>query len=486
VSGNGILQLHESERLAALAQRAGGKLLIWVAVAVLLTPFVHTEVVLPAVILTTLFPARRRALLSLAAVYVLANLVLRRSDGMAGPAVGVWSQLGAGAVLAGASYLLFRCARSFDRLPAAVRRHPLLWLHLGFWCLAAVLWKAPAGSALWRFELLVWGLLPLLLWRASFLLLAGKRGRAADTSFGDHLFYLWPAFGGTDVPFGKGFDYLARHEASSSAELARSQLAGLKLLVLACLWFVTLELMGGVVHGVSDDGLRRALSGFSLNVPPLGSLLRGELTTSVPMAWLALYVELVRVCLALAVIGHVVVGSLRLLGFNVFRNTYKPLLAESIVDFWNRFYFYFKELLVELWFYPTYLSTFRKHPRLRTFTAVFAAAFVGNLYYHVLRDRDLVARADLDTLIQLHAPRAFYCLLLTTGIFLSMLRQQSLRGAPVITPPSVLARLRRIAGVWTFFALIHIWAVTIPGVGIGARFDFVLHLLGLGGASVHP
>jgi len=25
----------------------------------------------------------------------------------------------------------------------------------------------------------------------------------------------------------------------------------------------------------------------------------------------------------------------------MFRNTYKPLLAESIVEFWNRYYYYF-------------------------------------------------------------------------------------------------------------------------------------------------
>ena len=41
-----------------------------------------------------------------------------------------------------------------------------------------------------------------------------------------------------------------------------------------------------------------------------------------------------------------IVGYLRLCGFNVFRNTYKPLLAETMVEFWNRYYYYFKELLV--------------------------------------------------------------------------------------------------------------------------------------------
>jgi hypothetical protein len=42
--------------------------------------------------------------------------------------------------------------------------------------------------------------------------------------------------------------------------------------------------------------------------------------------------------------GHMIIGTLRLFGFNVFRNTYKPLLSESILEFWNRYYYYFKEL----------------------------------------------------------------------------------------------------------------------------------------------
>jgi len=62
--------------------------------------------------------------------------------------------------------------------------------------------------------------------------------------------------------------------------------------------------------------------------------------------WVGLYLELVWETLSLAAKGHVWIGVLRLFGFNVFRNTYKPLLAETVVDFWNRYYYYFKELMM--------------------------------------------------------------------------------------------------------------------------------------------
>jgi hypothetical protein len=41
-------------------------------------------------------------------------------------------------------------------------------------------------------------------------------------------------------------------------------------------------------------------------------------------------------------------------------------------------------VLVNFFFFPTFTRHFKKHPRLRMFAAVFMAAFVGNLYYHLI------------------------------------------------------------------------------------------------------
>ena len=102
------------------------------------------------------------------------------------------------------------------------------------------------------------------------------------------------------------------------------------------------------------------------------------------MRWASIYCELFWLVLHVAVRGHVIIAWLRLSGFHVFRNTYKPLLAESVVEFWNRYYFYFKELMAVFFFYPAFTRHFRTHPRVRLVWAVFAAAFFGNMYYHCL------------------------------------------------------------------------------------------------------
>jgi len=190
-----------------------------------------------------------------------------------------------------------------------------------------------------------------------------------------------------------------------------------------------------------------------------------------PLAWASVYLELIRITLLLAITGHVIVGCLRLLGFNVFRNTYKPLLAESIVDFWGRYYFYFKELLVDLFFYPAFLSCSWAGKKLRLFIAVFAAAFAGNMYFHFLLRYELVTNLEFASLWADLGPRLIYCGLLAFGIWISMLRQEKRRAGDV--RETALVRLRRIAGVWTFFGVINIWNVGPPGLDISERFQFV-------------
>jgi D-alanyl-lipoteichoic acid acyltransferase DltB (MBOAT superfamily) len=195
-------------------------------------------------------------------------------------------------------------------------------------------------------------------------------------------------------------------------------------------------------------------------------------------AWVSLYVALVWDVLKLAARGHEIVGILRLFGFNVFRNTYKPLLAPSIVEFWNRYYYYFKELLVEFFFFPTYVRRFRRSPRLRIFAATLAAAGFGNLYYHVLQHDAFMLTLEWAAIGSWLLSRGFYCLLLSVGIYVSMRREQGRRGTTAAAPVPVLTQVRRVAGVWTFFALISIWSDDNVA-GFGQRVSFFLALFGV-------
>jgi hypothetical protein len=464
-----LAQFHEHEELLRAAQTRWGAAVLWCAAVGLLVWHDSNLWMLAALTLVMLYPASKRLFLSLAAVGMIVEGALKRTHlGATGMTdLFPWLLLmGRVAMVLGLLYLAYLAALRFKQWPALIRRYPLLTLHGGIWLgLMLTPWLG------------VFGRLPFLAWRLSYLVALARRDKAAGTRFHDHLFYLMPVFGGTSTPYGKGLDFLSRHEARDPDAFARSQLAGIKLLVLATLWIYLLDVMDVLVFGQASQRLPAQFESWSLGLPRLVELLQAGVGPTWYQGWAVLYLELIRATLALAALGHVIIGSLRLLGFNVFRNTYKPLLAESILEFWNRYYYYFKELLVDFFFYPTYLKLRSASPRLRLFLAVFAAAFLGNMYYHVLTQPEPVIVLDVALLWATWGPRLVYCFLLAFGIWVSMLREQQKRrvGAGATLP----VRLRRIAGVWTFYAVIEIWSTQSPEAGFLERAAFLASLFAL-------
>lgn len=369
----------------------------------------------------------------------------------------------------------YRAAQNFASLPDFVRRRPLVSLHGAFWALLMVLWTIRRADP--RLATMLAGCalaMPFLMWRLSYLLLTAQRCKMAGTGLRDHAIYIWPVWGGTDTPFGKGLDYLKSTEAQDEEALARSQLAGLKLFVLALLCSVGDKLIDGLVFG-SHNFYRQVLGDATLGIPTVSAMLAQPGAHPIWSRWVAIYSDLFQQVLSLGAYGHVVVGYLRLCGFNVFRNTYKPLLAETIVEFWNRYYYYFKELLVNFFFLPAFIRYFRRSPRMRLFTAVFASAFFGNVYYHMIQHDSLVY-GGWSALAKQLVPRISYCFLLALGIYLSMLREQRRPGARRARPWP--RRALAVFGVWTFFAVIRLWKP------VEATFDARLkYLLGLAGVA---
>jgi hypothetical protein len=473
-----LSQFHEQPRLLVLAESAPGQTVIWLMALILLRLHEVTLLMPLAIAAVMLQPARRRLILSIAAVAVVAEHYLSRqrlsiADLVSAPTgVDVSAWLRFGVLLTGSillMYGIFLIARRAHAWPLLLRSQPVLALHV-------VLLLGLAVGGLWPLFAIFGELVPWLIWRLSYMVKFFAQNNGRGQKFSDHLFYLWPVFGGSRTPYGKGLDYLGRYEAKDRASIARAQLAGLKLLMLALAWSWLLQLFDALVYGSAETTLVQGLERWSLGWSRLGGMIGAETGPGLLEAWLGIYLELFRSVLYLAAGGHVVVGCLRLVGFNVFRNTYKPLLADSVLEFWNRYYYYFKELLVEFFFYPTYLRTSWAAPRLRLFLAVFAAAGFGNMYYHVLGGPQLIMSGDLVGLWHAWNSRLIYCLLLATGIWVSMLRQQSRRtsGASI----GRLIRCRRIGAVWTFYALIHVWNVQAAGADPAARFNFYLRLAG--------
>jgi hypothetical protein len=276
-----------------------------------------------------------------------------------------------------------------------------------------------------------------------------------------------PFWGSTVTPFGKSVTYLRKFEARTDEELAVTQLKGVKLAAWVVLLGACLGGLKTLVHGhlgvpAFDDAFLQFLAGSAFS------------RAFCHLSLLAYFAEDV---LAMSVWGGVIVACARMAGFRLLRNTYRPLEATTLIEFWNRYYFYYKELLVDHFFYPTFLRCFRTHRKLRMFFATFAAACLGNLLFHFIRDIRFVAELGLWNALAGEASHAFYTFVLAIGLGLSQMR-----GRPARARRGWLrGRVLPCAGVVAFFCALHVFDAPLDREhSILQRGQFFLYLLGLG------
>ncbi|WP_291989042.1 hypothetical protein [Candidatus Accumulibacter sp. ACC007] len=276
-----------------------------------------------------------------------------------------------------------------------------------------------------------------------------------------------PFWGGpSSIPFGKGAGFLRKNLSKTPADLAITQIKGVKLL----LWSNVLLAMKVALTWICEQ---------KLSIPSvelaLGAYLDGQ-AFPVLIGWSALVWSTAKFCLRTAYWGHLFIGGARLAGFRLPRATWRPLEARTLIEYFNRFSYYFKELLVDFFFVPTFFRVFRKHPRLRMFFATFMAAGVGNVIFHFVREVDLVAAMGVSAAIESFTSYAFYCLVLATGIGISQVRANA-----GYRPSSTLAgRLWSFVTVWGFVVCLHVFSDESRRHTLLERWSFLASLFGVG------
>jgi hypothetical protein len=272
-------------------------------------------------------------------------------------------------------------------------------------------------------------------------------------------------WGYTVTPFGKGAVYLRKFEAKSPAELAVTQLKGLKLLTWALLLLVAEQCFEYTVHGLL--GVPDYTDAFAAQI--------GGHSYAWPLCWASLAADFFENLLDVSWSGGIVIACARMAGFRLLRNTYRPLQAKTIAEFWNRYLYYFKEFLVDFFFYPTFLRFFRKHRPMRLFFATFMAACVGNVVYHFVGEIDQVAELGAVKAIVGFQTYVFYGFLLALGITASQLRPRKARTAEHWFHDRVLPPLR----VLMFYCILHIFDYDGREYSLWEHFRFLFHLFGV-------
>jgi len=451
-----------TSRLQTLAASSGGRIFLAILCCAALWPAYGYVALLifGAIAVAATRPDRRPEVFSLLAILIFLSQVIPQSAA---------GGLGYKPLLFSAGWIAAVVAWSrIERL----RRIGLLPLHLFVAIALAALAVLNTGGIRPVVSAMAWQQLAMaLLWRTSYWMKwRAKSGREAPIV--SRLFALIPCFGSGGVPIGKSPEYFERYEARKPQALAEAHVEGAKLLLLALIYRLILIGLDRTLWNPTPDTTFFDLQAL---IPPMNELMADPAQFAVYARWIGLCGELIRAILELAVFGHTAVGICCWMGYKIPRNTRSPLWSNSIFDFWTRYYFYFKELLLDFFFFPVYLKLKRFSPVTRTVLATFAAACAGNFYYHALLYASPLMQlpGNLDGYLQWIGARAIYCVVLATGLSFSMIR--------TVKNPQL--QRRRWLGIMVsaaFFALLHIWSYGAEPFTIAARWRVFASLFGIG------
>ena len=391
-------------RVVAFAQTPLGKvvLLVLFGLALASSKWAWWPLI-PWLLLITLLPHRRRILVTAATLFFTFVLPLYSLPQSLYDIVFFASAIGLGA-------MLFWAATLWPR--SWYGKRPVVFLLSGYTALVLFASRIPPTaryySHAWQFATV----LSTYVWFIGYSLLDRKSPSCDPLSL--QLGTYRPFWGSTPTPIPKGAAYLRRIEARDAGQLAVTQLKGLKLLV----WSILISLFSQLFARCVHDYLR---------IPTFSRAL-ATMTGHSPLPWYVCWASLIagffEAIFFVSIYGHRFVACCRMAGFNALRNTYRPLSSRTVAEFFNRYYFYFKELLVDFFFYPMFLKHFKKSGRLRLVAAIFAAACFGNAYYHFFRDLGFIQKLGVVRALVGYQVTLFYCVALATGISISNLRRR--------------------------------------------------------------
>jgi hypothetical protein len=336
---------------------------------------------------------------------------------------------------------LYWCAMRWPK--SLFGQRPIMFLLTGF---AVVISSACASAQRTLTYSILWALVGVVagyVWFIGYALIDRNSKPASDLTL--QLTAFRPLWGSTNTPFPKGAAYLRRIEARDSEQLAVVQLKALKLLAWAILLAVFFNLWNSFFHVY----LRIPTSDHALTMSVQGTPVAWHLR------WESLILAFFELILTISIIGHRFIAICRMAGFNALRNTCRPLSSTTIAEFFNRFYYYFKELLVDFFFYPAFVRYWKGHRQLRMAFATAAAAFIGNGFYHFTRDWQLIRDMGLWNALANYQTMLFYNAVLTTGLCVSQLRKRGPRPTGMFR-----GRLLPAFGVGFFYCMLSVFEIS--------------------------
>lgn len=346
--------------------------------------------------------------------------------------------LGLTLTVVGLGIFLYWCSMRWPKSPFG--RRPIAFLLAGFTVLILLACAVTPSSVPYS---ILWSLVAIMasyVWFIGYALIDRSSSPARDLTL--ELASFRPLWGSTNTPFPKGAAYLRRIEAQNPEQLAIVQLKGLKLLAWAILLAVVQSFWPRFFHGYLQIPTSAQALAMSVRGTPVAWHLR----------WESQILFFFEVTLDFAVTGHRFISGCRMAGFNALRNSYRPLSSTSIAEFFNRFYYYFKELLVDFFYFPVFFRYWKGHRRLRTVFATFAAIAFGNSFYHLTRDWHFIQEAGPWKALVNYQVLFFYNVVLATAVGISQLRKRRPKPSTLVR-----GRLLPVFGVILFYCVLSVF-----------------------------
>ena len=255
----------------------------------------------------------------------------------------------------------------------------------------------------------------------------------------------------------------------------RIVMSGLKLLGVALLYLVfwlwaiwQLEgLFSGLGFEVHKTSVRAMVHDYTL----------GQQITTVSVL-LTSILDIVETVLAFAGVVHFKVAVWRICGYNIEPYLNKPWLATNLMNLWTRYAYYYREFLVRAFYYPVFFRLAKLRPGIRIMIASLAAAGVGNLITHMMK-QNLQHGMHMQSVTYVLSTWVYFLLLgLGIGVSVIFMRRRKRTRKPWTFDRWFAVDLLAAYITIQYFALIHIFAR--PTEGSTMTDLFVMFMLGLG------
>ncbi|MGE0763685.1 MAG: hypothetical protein AB7N80_10445 [Bdellovibrionales bacterium] len=226
-----------------------------------------------------------------------------------------------------------------------------------------------------------------------------------------HLAYyrpFWSFFFYAPIP--KGENYWHQIEIQDPHQLAIQRVKAVTLVLWATVLEFTRLQLNQFLQQIADSKPDKE---FVYSIQQSLAQLSQPQPLSISQAWTSVLIDFADNLLLFTAYGHFIIGLVWFIGYRAPLNTNRPLTAKTPLDFFQRYNFYFKELLFQFFFFPVFARLNRLPDKWRIAVSLFVAVGIGNFLIIWGRNTDTHLKMGLPQSLSHFSNYAVYCVLLT-------------------------------------------------------------------------